>query len=110
VNYHDFDDREEFEGQPEKENLQDKIKQYEEFLKESEGAYIHTEIVEELIDLYMLSGQYEKALFHVQKLIELFPYTVEYWLRRGIILNNMSEYEKALLSFHKALMLNPNES
>lgn len=66
-----------------------------------ESGYIYDSIerIEELIQSCLDNERYEDALFLLEKLLEVFPYNSEYWLKKGIVLNGLFRFSEALLAF-----------
>jgi Tfp pilus assembly protein PilF len=53
-------------------------------------------------------GNYDKALEHFKKTIEIDPKNGEAFYYMGVTLNRLAEYEKAIPAFEKALSLKPD--
>ena len=54
------------------------------------------------------SGQYQEAIIHFEKAIELNPNSAEAYNNWGFALNELKQYEEAIEKYKKAIELNPN--
>ena len=61
------------------------------------------------VDNLVNEGKFDEALTLINKLIENDSNDYENWYYKGIILDNLAEYEKAVESFKKALVLNDGD-
>ncbi|MEM4649334.1 MAG: tetratricopeptide repeat protein, partial [Candidatus Bathyarchaeia archaeon] len=90
-------------------NLEEEIKECKAIL---ENGYIYNSIerIEDLIQDCIDFIRFEDGLYFTNKLLEIFPYNSELWLKKGILLNGLMKFEEAIECFDKALSLNPNDA
>ena len=93
----------------ENQNIDEEIKRIKE-LVEYGNLYSSVESVEEMVQFCIERERYEDGLFLSSKLLEIFPYNSEYWLKKGISLNGLFRFDEALLCYSKSLSLNPWDS
>jgi tetratricopeptide (TPR) repeat protein len=90
-------------------NIEGDIKRYKELINRGE-LYNSAEAIEDLINSCQEEGLYEEGLYFIERLLEISPYNSEYWLKKGILLNNIFEPDSALECFERALSLNPADA
>ena len=90
-------------------NIEADIKKYKIIIDKGE-IYNSLESIEDLINSCQENELYEDGIYFVERLLEVSPYNSEYWLKKGILLNNVFESEPALECFERALSLNPADS
>jgi tetratricopeptide (TPR) repeat protein len=74
------------------------------------GAYFNSiESIEEVIEACMESDKEDEAIYFIDFMLSFSPYNSEYWLKKGIALNDIGEHEEALEYVEKALLLNPTD-
>jgi tetratricopeptide (TPR) repeat protein len=100
----DYDDDPESE---EGKRSDDEFNKYKDMLKDDSSGITSTEALEELVTYCFEKEKYEDALHFVDRLLDLVPYSVDAWQRKGLILNNLFKHEDALACFDKALSINP---
>ena len=99
----DFSNESKFEGIN---NLEEDIKRYKQLIDKGE-LYNSLEAIEDLINSCQENELFEDGIYFIERLLEVSPYNSEYWLKKGILLNNIFESEPALECFERALSLNP---
>src|ERR1035437_8788547 len=77
---------------------------------EDGNLYSSVEYVEEIVQHCLEVERYEDGLYLSNKLLEIFPYNSEYWLKKGISLNGLFRFEEAMVCYTKSLSLNPWDS
>ena len=65
---------------------------------ESGYVYDSVERIEELIQTCIDVDRFEDALYLLDKIIDIFPYNSEYWLKKGIVLNGLFRFSESLLA------------
>ncbi|ROL61285.1 tetratricopeptide repeat protein, partial [Bacteroidetes/Chlorobi group bacterium ChocPot_Mid] len=66
--------------------------------------------VEDIVFYCLENHKYKQAEEFCELWTELAPYSSDAWQKLGIVLNNLSNYKKAIDCFDKSLSLNPNDS
>jgi tetratricopeptide (TPR) repeat protein len=61
-----------------------------------------------LVSIYSLNGDFEKALFYVEKSIEIKPQNVNALQGKGYILFRLERYEESLIYYSKSISIEPN--
>ncbi|HEX7358593.1 MAG TPA: hypothetical protein VF270_12855, partial [Ignavibacteriaceae bacterium] len=102
----EFSNEEEFELP--QENIEEELAACKKIL-DTGYVYDSVERIEEVAQTCIDIDRFEDALYLIEKLLEIFPYNSEYWLKKGIILNGLFRFGEALLSYEQSLSLNPND-
>ncbi len=76
-------------------------------LIETGNIYTCIEAIEDMIQFCIENEKNEDGLYFVESLLEISPYNSEYWLKKGTFLNNLLNFEEALVCFNKSISLNP---
>ena len=74
-------------------NLEEDIKRYKQLIDKGE-IYNSLESIEDLISSCQENELFEDGIYFVDRLLEVSPYNSEYWLKKGILLNNIFESER----------------
>lgn len=67
-----------------------------------------TEAEEGLAELYTVIGYFEKAMYHTQRILRLNPLSPNHYYTKGNIHFLNHEYDAALESLHRALLIDPD--
>ena len=79
-------------------------------LQTPEPRFLHPEILEELVDYCIENEKFEEALDFALLLTDRAPFNGDGWHRRGMLEAHHAEFEKAILSYERALALNPTDN
>ncbi|RMF59413.1 MAG: tetratricopeptide repeat protein, partial [Bacteroidetes bacterium] len=85
----EFDDFEDFSGES---RIEDLVTSFEE---QGESAYFDSDTLEDIATYYFEEGRFEDALRVIDRLLEMYPFSSDGWMRRGILLNNLGRHEEA---------------
>src|ERR1035438_446717 len=90
-------------------NIDEEILRVKEIVKQG-NIYSVIESIEEVLQICIENDRYEDGLFLSNKLVDVFPYNSEYWLKKGVMLNGLYRFEEAMECYNKSLSLNPCDS
>ncbi len=102
---YDFDDSSEFGS----ENLRDQIEDCKKLI-DSGAVYGYLDKFDDVIQSCLDHDLNEDGLYLVIALLEIAPYNSEYWIKKGLFLNALGEFNESIECFNKALSLNPGDS
>lgn len=58
----------------------------------------------------LMNGNNQTALYEINQAIKINPKNANYYYIRGMILQKMNDFNKALIDYKKAILLNPKHS
>lgn len=90
------------------EDLQSKVDICKEYVSAGQ-IYAYLDNIEETIQLCMEYDCNSDGIYLVDAVLEIAPYNSEFWQYKGVLLNNMFEFEEAYDCFNRALSLNPSD-
>ncbi|MEM6647307.1 MAG: tetratricopeptide repeat protein, partial [Bacteroidota bacterium] len=65
-------------------------------------VYFDSETLEDIATYYFELGEFGQALGVIDRLLEMYPFSSDAWMRRGILLNNLTRHEEALDAYTQA--------
>lgn len=81
-------------------------------LKEAADKFVSTEgdfqYIPQLINLYIMDGNYQEAIDYLKKILESDPQNAEYWKVLGGLYSTLEKEENAIECLNKAIEINPD--
>src|SRR5258706_15198321 len=94
----------EFRKREEEEEL---VRRFEENLRKNSSSFFDIDAFETIIDHYLETSKFKKALAAVNMAMDQFPFSTELISIKAQILSNLEEYDEALELLEKAKSLHP---
>ena len=91
------------------ENLKEQIEECKKLI-DSGSVYGYLDKFDEVIQSCIDNDFSEDGLYLVSALLEIAPYNSEYWIRKGLFLNALGNFNESIECFNKALSLNPGDT
>ncbi|MEN9523893.1 MAG: hypothetical protein RL065_2270 [Bacteroidota bacterium] len=103
---------EEFEEQnnQNQDELNQAVQRFEEMLNRNKRYYFDHHILSQIIDHYIELDELNKATEAANMAVELFPFSIESWLKKAQVLMEDDKYEAALKVLEKAETMAPNDT
>jgi tetratricopeptide (TPR) repeat protein len=103
---------EEFEQQNENssDELNQAIQRFEDMLNRNKRYYFDQSVLSEIIDFYIEKDDLVKAAEAANMGVELFPFSIESWLKKAMVLMESDKYDAALKILDKAEAMAPGDT
>src|SRR5882762_1899155 len=96
----------EFRKREEEEEL---VRRFEENLRKNSSSFFDIDAFETIIDHYLETSKFKKALTAVNQAMDQYPFSTELISVKAQILSNLEEYDEALDLLEKAKSLHPTD-
>ena len=75
---------------------QELIKRFEDHLKNGTSHFFEMEAYEEIINIYLLDGNFKKAMTACELAEEQYPFSTDIMLSKAQVLSNLEDYDEAM--------------